>query len=369
MGELGPISNMKEMKDTLQAYLLKTENLPEDDEKGNEKKIKTYIIESNISDPGKIKKTPKNTHFSKTEDPKLFQISVPSDHQTEMLYFDCSDPRFWLVHSAGKSDTIKNFIKEIVTSNRSYLDYSWYSSNFLENNCKIGHGTGFGIRYENSFLKNETEVDEKYLRRFSMLFWGGRPSDVLVGLKSNSELVSGVTLSSVRRILKTEAGFVKESIGHKGTFLLTKGDSIDSHLLAVDNVKNEYSNLISNIEQNYRINYLQTDSGVKVNGTYSLIKFGKRIEDLDFFLKNFVSCTNPFRLFGLPQFVDKDFVKVSAVDLHNYHKFNMELTPDYIRIFLYPGGCGNVIARLMTNLQHYYDSQVKLIGCDDEQLI
>ncbi len=369
MSGLAEVKNMKEMRESLQDYLLKTTDEEEEEEKKNDKKIKTYIIESNIRHPKEIPTLPNKAQLSETSDQNLVLMKIPTNLGYETIYFDASDPRFWLAHTTSESGEVADFINKLVTHNHSFLDYSWFSSNFLERKCDIGYGAGFGLKFENSFLKNGDDQDEKYLKRFSMLFWGGRPSEVLTGLKNNPGLVSGVTLSRVKRVLKTEAGYVKETIYHNGKFTLTKGDSIDSHFLAIDQVKNKYADLINRIEKDYRINYKKTDAGFKVEGTYSLIRFQKRIEDLNLFLKNFVSCTKPFRLFGIPQFVDKDFVKISAVDLHTYDKFNMEISPDYIRVFLYKQSCGNILTRLMTNLQHFYDSQIELVGCDDEQLI
>jgi hypothetical protein len=192
---------------------------------------------------------------------------------------------------------------------------------------------------------------------------------VLSGLKSNSGLVSGVSLSRVKQIFRTDDGYVKENISRDGKFTLTKGDSIDSHFLAVDNIKNKYSRIIQTLESDYRINHSCKENGYDIKGTYSVIKFKKKIENIEFFLDRLLSGNQPFRIFGLPNNVNKNFASVFALDLHTNHKFNMEVTQDSIRVYLYKNSCGNVLTRLMTNLQQYYDSQIILMGCNDEQLI
>jgi len=360
---------MKEMRDALQDYLGKIVEEESEEEKKNDKKIKTYIIESNITDPRRISKYPSNAQIKSTEDKNLFLIDIPHQLGHQTIYLDSSDPRFWLLHTGSASGEVHDFIFKLVTENKSQLDYSWFSSNFLENKCGIGTGEGFGLKYENSFLKDSEELENGHLRKFSMLFWGGKPTEVLDGLKTNENLVSGVSLSRIKRIFKTEDGFVKESVSREGKFTLTKGDSINSHFLAVDKIKTKYADIISRIENDYRINYTPTEVGFKINGTYALIELKKPIEDLALFVERLLSCTHPFRVFGIPEFIDKDFVKISAVDLHTYDRFNMEISSNFIRIFLYKKSCGNVLTRLMTNLQQYYDSQIKLTGCDDEQLL
>jgi len=364
--------DMRLMKEYLQSYLLKipVEEEDEEEEKGNDNKIKTYIVESNIDDPRRIEFWPSESSLQETTDSNLWMINIPSTEDEDVsLFLDISDPRFWLFHTYGRSKPVQIFIDKIITQDRSKLDYCWFPSNFLENKCNIGIGSGFGLKYYNSFLEDGDELEEKALHRFSMLFWGQKPAQVLEGLKGNTALVSGVSLSRIKRILKTQDGYVKENIHSNGQFTLTKGNSIASHFLMLDKIKNQYSELIGGIENDYRINYKSSEYGFKVEGSYVLIELKKRIENMEIFIKNFLSCTQPFRIFGIPQFREKDFIKIAAVDLHTYDKFNMEITPDYIRLFLHQDSCGNVITRLMTNLQHFYDSQIKVWGCNDEQII
>jgi len=376
MSALKETKDMKEMKEGLQNYLLKiVDEDQENEEQGNDKKIKTYIIESNISTPEKIAHLPKYSVIKPTDNSNLKIIHLPdipikkSNKEKQLIYLDSSDPRFWLLHTNVGSKKMQAFVDELVLKNNSQLDFSWFASNFLENNCAIGQGEGFGLKYENSFLADTNSLDEGPLRRFSMLFWGGRPSDVLKGLKGNPGLASGVSLSRVKQIFRTEDGYVKENISRDGQFTLTKGNSIDSHLLAVDNIKMQYESIIQTIENDYRINFTTTENGYNLKGTYSVIKLEKKIENFQVFLNHLLSGNKPFRIFGLPNNVSNNFASVFAIDLHTNHKFNMEISENSIRIYLYKNSCGNVLTRLMTNLQQFYDSQITLMGCDNEQLI
>ena len=363
---------MKEMKDLLESHLLKINDEPEEDteDKRNNTKIKTYIIESNIDNPKKIKTLPENSLLKETNDNNLYQLNFNQNIGSGQIFLDISDKRYWILHSIGESNKIQKYIQKLVTSNESHLDYSWFSSNFLEEKCAIGTGEGFNIKYKNSFLDEQNdEMVKRSLKSFTMLFWGTQPSEVISGLKENSTLASGVSLSRIKQLVKTDDGFVKENIGREGKFTLWKGDSIDSHLWAVEDIKSKYSDLISIFENEYRIQYKPTNSGYNIQGTYSRIIFNKKIQNMDFFLKRFLSGNDPFRIFGIPQKISETYYKIAAVDLHTYDKFNMEITPDFIRIYLYKNSCGNVITRLMTNLQQFYDSQVEIRGMDNEKLL
>jgi hypothetical protein len=165
--------DMKEMKEGFQNYLLKiVDEDQEDEDRGNDKKIKTYIIESNISSPEKIASLPKYSVIKSTDNPCLNLINLSFSHQidTELVYLDSSDSRFWLLHTTGGSKHIHQFVNDLVSINNSQLDYAWFASNFLENKCAIGTGEGFGLKYENTFLENSDSVNDSALRRFSMLF-------------------------------------------------------------------------------------------------------------------------------------------------------------------------------------------------------
>jgi hypothetical protein len=48
------------------------------------------------------------------------------------------------------------------------------------------------------------------------------------------------------------------------------------------------------------------------------------------------------------------------VDLHTGDALDLELTPFFVRVYLTSSSCGNVLARLLTNLQHYHDARVEL---------
>lgn len=246
-----PAENMKDMKERLQVYLLKESEEEEDDyeeeiedvqdveedKKGNDTKIKTYIIESNLKTAMDIRNLPPYIAIAGSNDEKLFNMKLNLGKEPEYVYIDTSDPRFWLFHSAYESMKLKKLMDIVVASNGSFLDHSWFASNFLENDCNIGHGSGFGLKYRNGFLSQPDDSAQEYLRRFSMLFWGGSPDELLKDLKKNTKISPGLTLSRTNRLYETDAGMASEQIRRNGQFTLLKGDSIETHLLAVDIIR------------------------------------------------------------------------------------------------------------------------------------
>ena len=69
-----------------------------------------------------------------------------------------------------------------------------------------------------------------------------------------------------------------------------------------------------------------------------------------------------------PSRLGRNSFRVTALDLHVANRITFEVAPDFIRVYLPDGTCGNPIVRLYTNLQHYYDSQVVLAAGGGEAL-
>jgi hypothetical protein len=337
-----------------------------EDELDTRKKLKTYIIESNIHDANSqsIKGA---FSVQNTEDISLKLLkSLTGEKSYLYFYLDISDERFWKLHSLYDSIVTEQAIKKLVENNYSRLDYAWLPSNLLEKYMELGSNTGFGVKFKNKFLYNE---DEYSIKDISMRFWGGGAREVINDLRKNPRLVEGVSLSSIGINYLQEGGFCKESITSLSKFTLMKGDLIDSHFNLVQKIKNDYSEKLSLLESKYRFTLTKDRAGLKFSGSPLYIDFSKPIENLSRFIDILVSSKMPFRISGISQKVDSSYFRVFGVDLHTYDLVNLEITPNWMAIYLNHNTCGNVVTRLVTNLQMYSTSQVKLVGEDNERII
>jgi len=86
-----------------------------------------------------------------------------------------------------------------------------------------------------------------------------------------------------------------------------------------------------------------------------------QVKNLDQFISYIISSKKPFRLWGLKTKLDNGYYKVKGIDLHNGDKYTLEVTPDWMRLYLLEGACGNTALRLFVNIQRYYDSSAKII--------
>lgn len=120
-----------------------------------------------------------------------------------------------------------------------------------------------------------------------------------------------------------------------------------------------YADSIRKLEEDYQINWSGTpNEGAIFSGRVLTMGFKRRITDLDHFVAGLFSCKDPFRLWAVPKFVGKDFVEAEAVDLHIGEQIRLDITPDWLRLYLPSRACGNTIARLFANLQHRYDATI-----------
>jgi hypothetical protein len=89
------------------------------------------------------------------------------------------------------------------------------------------------------------------------------------------------------------------------------------------------------------------------------MKFSHPIDDMSRFLDELFAVRRPFRLWGVPQLTD-GVAEVEAVDLHIGRRIRMDIGTDWMRVYLEAGCCGNSVARLISNLQHRFDSALTL---------
>jgi hypothetical protein len=236
----------------------------------------------------------------------------------------------------------------------------------LERYMDLGKETGFSLKFKNKFNRFD---DEDELKDVSMRFWGGGAKKILEGLRNNPPIERGISLSSIGINHPVEGGFCKENISYFGRFTLMKGNSIDSHFNLLEKIKSDYARIINLIESNYRFDIKREDKGLRFSGSPMYIDFVDEIENLEALSNTLFSGKLPFRLDGIVQRDNESFYRVFGIDLHSNDLVNFELTPNWMAIYLNHTSCGNVMTRLVTNMQTYMTSKIKAVGDDDVRII
>lgn len=210
-------------------------------------------------------------------------------------------------------------------------------------------------------LPDEEFGDDSLFLRFST------PGDFrprLRAFRESEQLASSLAVWAMR---VTRRDSQRELIVHddvtSGGKLTCRGNSFALHSEVVLTLKSQYSDLISGWEKTYRMGWQSDEKGLYPTGQVAELHLPVALDQAgaETFLATVFSGGEPYRLYGLPIQDGSGRFVVNGVDLHNGDRIDFELLPDVFRVYLHATSCGNVLARLLTNLQHFHDARVRLL--------
>ncbi|MHC3438949.1 hypothetical protein ACYJ1Y_12840 [Natrialbaceae archaeon A-gly3] len=377
------ISSRMELKELLQERMVDSYESVKEKQELNESEtyLKSYLIESERSTTEGLLERSEGYRLKREKtregDFENIQIRKIGSDKRARFYIENLDERFWAVHSLAKSTNSDSLLDKLVFPRFTQLDYSWLSNSFLKN---IGENPtndfrSFSLKFKDEFQKVGSEGQESEhpstgdISKMSMRLWGENAQKVLSTLSADETLGKSTSLSNVGIRKSFDDGRVLlEDITHTAKFT-ARGDSVDGHFYQIDKVKEKYKNILYSLENDYAIQRSVDNRGGNLSGEPVLINFNREVADFDLFFSTLLGSTKPFRLWGLENKIDEDYYTVAAVDLHTGDKLDIEVYRDWMRIYLPEDSCGNVILRLYTNIQHYFDSEASLEGSMHGQII
>jgi hypothetical protein len=318
--------------------------------------VKTFVLEAHAKDDPErfLSELATDGRLISTEDAYL-HILKQGDLE---FWVDHLDRRFWSFHTWSPANEARRYLKDQIEQRRD-LDWTWLPSDHLSQLWPLTRP-----KFLRCDFRGERFLPEGSLARRLQIGILGENTDELIRLiASHWEYASAVSVDQAAvRAVDAAFGSVDEVVNRTGRFV-AKGDSFALHQELVSSVVNRYRRFVELAEQRLLKWYPLDDGGAKLQGAPITIQLSRRIEGLEVFVGELFSCREPFRLWGIPVISD-EAVEIDAVDLHVGQRLRFEVTPTWIRIFLYEGGCGNSIARLVSNLQHRYDAALTLLQAD-----
>jgi hypothetical protein len=317
-------------------------------------------------------------HVRETQEEFFFSVDVTWVSNSAEFYVDASDQRFWLLHSVSKSTAADRILQRVI-ANDIRLDSAWLPMQLLEQVAGMGLFRGLGLDYDRREVPDvDFEAPEAPVEYLKMQLWGNRAREVLRVLREPNAFADATTLSKVRvKHWHDPAGdqdsFSLDDVKWDGK-ITARGTSFQSHINLVTTVYRTYAEKIKRFEDDFGLRYEAVEGANARQAPYSVggeplnVTFGRPIADLEKFLDSVFSGAEPFRLWGSPVSLGRNYFRVTALDLHVTHPITFEITPQFMRVYLPQGSCGNTLARLYTNLQHYYDSQVTMKSGNGEML-
>ena len=152
--------------------------------------------------------------------------------------------------------------------------------------------------------------------------------------------------------------FALQDVKYTGKFT-ARGTDFSTHLAALNHTRSEYQKKIRSIEDDYSLRWCETEQGNAVLEGYAIHFIPQGFElAVNQFCKHALNGTAPFRLLGFIREPRDSLVVAEVVDLHTGGGLSFEIYPDLISVYLPENTCGNSIARLYTNLQHFFSVQM-----------
>jgi hypothetical protein len=312
---------------------------------------KTFVLEAHADNDvdGLLTDAFGKVHVSDTDDVHLHQV----DDDVRFVV-DHLDDRFWSLHTKAPTSVASPFLKRIVEARRD-LDWMWLPSDHLREVWPGARPHWVSTDFTAGRLTPaEDEVADLKLR-----VRGGAAEGILHLIESKyakAVSFSGVAITAA----DDDFGSVAEAISRDGRFV-AKGDDFGFHQTIVRHVVDRYRHFVEAVETRALRWVELPGGGAQLHGSPVVLRFSQPIPDLELFLERLFSAREPFRLWGMPQMTGDRSAEVEAVDLHVGQQLRFDITSDWLRIYLFEGGCGNTVARLISNLQHHLDGALSII--------
>lgn len=325
---------------------------------------KTYVVEAHpheVPVVGFLEDVFDGATVVETEDRHLHTVTVDEDLTFTV---DDLDSRFWSFHSTAPTELLSRELKRRITARRD-LDYVWLPSHHLR---QVRPGV------KPSYLKTDFRgwdvLPEEEIRDLAISVKGrdaDRLLDVIRRERGHEHAISIERLAVPA--VDPDLGRVDEAVNRFAQFV-ARGDSFALHQQVVAGVVGRYRSLVEAAEARALMfrPIEGNDGGGRVQGAPIEVQFSRPLPNIAEFLNLLVSSREPFRLWGLHA-ADEHYGECQGVDLHLGECIRLEVLPEFLRIHLYEGGCGNTVARLIANLQHHVDGALRLTDPDLQALM
>jgi hypothetical protein len=337
---------------------------------------------------------PYGGRLRRTDDDTLFWLGNNGNIGSAEFIVDCLNPRFLVFHTISNAEDSDRFILGRLTQHKPEFDLFWFPVAFLERTEARESVIGWESHFEpwldedllpvakegsydvstgrevleddiEDFENLETEAPISHLKQRprNVHFEYPRAFEIYKRLKQLPDLFPDVPLSTVyaERMDEDRTSYARARLKSNGK-ITGRGPDFSAYLQMVDGTVDEYAQIVAGLESRYWIRVHATETkeslALRMSGEPFCLRFSRRL-NISRLLGLMFNCTGPFRLMGEPEQLGDDYFSVEAIDLHVGQPVAFEVTPCFIRIYLYEGTCGNTLVRIIRSLQHYVDSRLE----------
>lgn len=339
--------------------------------------VKTYLLEAHLPEAAepaesltlaegafaeqRFRRVSK-TEIHRADEPGLLSVETRVRNERVVMYLDFTNPRYWLLHSMGSSNAMDWLIERLVAASPE-LDRAWIPADLLERVAGMGSFRGLSLDYDRRVVPDvDFQSPEAPVEFLKMQLWGNKAADILRILREQDAFPHETTLAKVKVKFwlsgDVDGEFSLDDIKYDGK-VTARGTSFQSHIALVSHVYDAYAKQITKLEEGYALRACESEGRLSLQGAPVNLVLDRPISNLEVFCESIFSSGEPFRLWGVPTRLAKDFYRVQALDLHMGTPLQFEIGPQFLRVYLPVGSCGNSVVRLYTNLQHHYDSLIR----------
>lgn len=330
--------------------------------------LKTYFLEAHAHNAGPLDHKAvfnvlsevaraADLQIERTDDKNLFQLS----HGKLGFFFDVLDPRFWVIHTMSNVQESEPVLDRLIDVFPN-LDYAWPPSDLMRAVQKSGKPAGFAVEFDETrlFPASESQLTEEADAVVKFRFGGTRAEAWLTELEKFAPSVLAFSMVKFSRQEDEGRSYVITELNDRGR-LKAAGNSISLHLGVAALFLDQYKSLIGEIESFGRLCSSQKGDGGVLSGNPIVLEFPQPLRDFRSFVRELVSCREPLKIWGVVDEVRNDYVQIQAVDFHTGSRLRLDVSPEFLRIYLGPTACGNTVARILRNVQGYIDSTITLL--------
>jgi hypothetical protein len=324
---------------------------------------KTFVVEAHTNGHTPVEYLAElfgSQHVQPTDDIHLHSVTFDGDVRFTV---DDLDGRFWSFHSTTPIEQSYREIRSRVAARRD-LDFVWLPSHHLRQIRPGVHPIHLKTDFRGWGMLPDDEV-----RDLSITVRGRDADQLLEVIRREAGHKHAVSVDRLTvRTMDPDLGHVDEAVNRHAHFV-ARGDSFPLHQQVVAGVIARYRAFVEAVEARaIRFSSFGDDGGGRVDGAPIEIRFSRPIPNLPAFLDELFSSREPFRLWGLHS-ATLEYGECDAVDLHVGECIRVEVQPEFLRVHLYEGGCGNTVARLVTNLQHHVDGALEIVDAELNALL
>lgn len=307
--------------------------------------LKTYLLEAH----GRMRQEPRaalvevagalGVQILGTGEAELTEIRFGET----VLWLDSSQPRFPRLYTVSPAKDTDRLATAIVAGT-GLFEHIWIPPRALENLARVTgtHMVLFSLRHDRRPLRRAPDQDG--IDSVTLRLWGPRAKDTLDKLRASEVLPAATSVFSVRLRGGDDQRYCLTEVFHNGK-ITAIGNSFQEHERIARSIVQEHGVWAERLEQ------VRTSRRLFVPVAWT-------VDDLGYAVGKMFGGAEPFRLWGLPEFLPPDAFRIRAVDSDVGRAVTFTINARGVSVELGPKTPASALVRFVSNLQYHINADL-----------